>query len=148
MPTWLKVVLVLVAVGVVAVVLLIVGLVVLVNDSTANAVKVSDRLVADIQADNAPAAYGLTSPGFRQVATESQLAQVMTRVSPALQGTTGIVDRAIAAATGHPTEAVIVYTVHTSTGTKYIRVVLLDDHPWQVLNFRSSSTPLNTASGG
>jgi hypothetical protein len=147
MPTWLKVLLVVIGAGVVIVILLIVALVILFKDTTADAEKVSTQLVADIQRDNVPAAYRLTSPAFRQVTTEAQLSQVMAQVSPDLQGTTGISGRALDASTGRPSEAVIVYTVDTASGTRYIRVVLIDDHPWQVLNFRSSSTPLSTSSG-
>jgi hypothetical protein len=147
MATWLKVVLITGGAVVVLVVLLVVGLVLLVNHTTADAVKVSNQLVADIQTDNPTAAYRLTSPAFRNVTTPTQLAQVIGTVSPALQGNASVSGRAIDASTGHADEAVIVYRVDTDHGTRYIRVVLVDDHPWQVLNFRSSSTPLSTSSG-
>jgi hypothetical protein len=75
-------------VGVVVVVLLVVGIFVLVDKTTSQAVKVSNLLVADIQGDNPRAAYAPAAPAFHAATTESQLAQIIAQVSPALEAKT------------------------------------------------------------
>ncbi len=135
LPKWLKIV----GIVVIVILLLIVLLVLLVNLAANNAVNVSNQLVADIQTNNESGAYNLTTSGFKKATSSSQLSSLLNRVSPALQGQTHIVGKAINTVSGQPEEAVIVYSVSTGSGTKYIRVVLYNNHPWQVQNFRTSN---------
>jgi hypothetical protein len=127
-----------------AVVFLIIGIFVL-NQSTKDAEVVSNKFLADIQSNNASAAYGLTTPTFQKIESESKLADLFSQISPDLKGSDSVVGKAVYKTSGSPDEAVLVYKVKISTGTNYIRFVLLDNKPWQVLNFRASSTLLNTA---
>ena len=142
LPIWVKIILIVIVV----LVLFFVGVFIFTNLATRNAVKVSDQFVADIQANNETAAYSLTNSGFRQSTSEQQLTDILNQASPALQGKATITAKAINKVSGRPNVAVIVYSVSTSDGTKYIRVVLQDDHPWQVYNFRSSNTRLDANS--
>ena len=141
-PRWLKIVgtvLIIVAIA-------LVTLFFIVGQATKNASKVSDKLVADIQSNNETAAYVLTSPNFKQASSQADLTALMNRISPLLQGKAKVIGRSINKASGQPNQAIIVYSVATKAGTKYIRIVLQDNHPWQVYNFRSSDTLLSVSS--
>jgi predicted PurR-regulated permease PerM len=141
-PKWLKII----CIVVVVFVLLIVGVFLISHEATENAVKISNKLVTDIQTDNASAAYSLTTAGFKQTSSQAELTQIIGQISPALQGTYKTTSRSIVKIKNQPDEAIIVYTVKTDAGNKYIRVVLQDNTMWQVLNFRSSNTPLSGSS--
>jgi len=142
-PTWLKIA----SVVVVIIILFFVGIFVFVNEATKAPEKVSNEWVADIQTDNSSAAYSLTTSAFRNSTSQEELAEIIGSVSPALQGKTNVIGKAVNSASGQPEEAIIVYTVSTSNGTKYIRVVLYkNNNVWQVQNFRSSNTALNISS--
>lgn len=105
--------------------------------------KISDQFVNDVQSSNTSAAYALTSKGFQEATTEEQLDTLVKRVGPVLQGEEKVSGRAIEKSTGSPQTAVLVYEVKTSDGTKYMKVELQKDgNTWQVVNFRSSDTPL------
>jgi predicted PurR-regulated permease PerM len=139
-PKWLKVILIII----VAIVLFFVVVINYVDQSTKNAVKVSNQFISDMQTNNDSAAYSLTSPDFQKVTTSAQLAKALNGVSPYLQGTPTVVYKTINKLSGQPSQSTINYTLQTSKGTKYIQVVLQDNNPWQILNFQSSSTPFAT----
>ncbi|MEO8785074.1 MAG: hypothetical protein ABI221_02015 [Candidatus Saccharimonadales bacterium] len=139
-PTWLKVVLGIVA----ALIIVIVAIFVVVGQATKSAAKVSDQFVTDLQADKPSDAYQLASADFRSVTDQDQLSKLFDSVSPALQGKTTITGRAINKGGGKNT-VVIVYSVATSAGTKYMRLTLIlqKDATWKVEGFKSSDTPLD-----
>lgn len=141
-PKWLIVV----GIVVLVIILFFVGLAIITNMAARNAVKVSDSLLSDLQANNESAAYSLTTPAFRNATSGAQLAATLSSLSPLYQGKYHIVGKAINKTSGQPEEAIIVYAVSTANGTKYVRVVLYNNNPWQVQNFRTSPTPLTTAS--
>lgn len=102
--------------------------------------KVSDQFVNDIQSSNTSAAYALTSEAFKQATSEEQLDQLVKGLSPVLQGEETITGRVIKKSTSGVQAAALVYSVKTTDGTKYIRVVLQEtNNVWQVTNFRSSN---------
>ncbi|MFZ1802047.1 MAG: hypothetical protein WAW62_00010 [Candidatus Saccharimonas aalborgensis] len=138
-PRWL-VVLISVIFG-----LLIVGgvIFVVVMNMTDAPKKVSDEFVNDVQSANTEAAYALTSEGFRGATSKDDLDAIIKQVSPALQGEEKTTARSVEAAAGSSQKAVIVYTVDTSSGTKYIRVILeKNGDNWRVMSFRSSNSSL------
>jgi predicted PurR-regulated permease PerM len=141
-PKWLKVI----AVIIVILVLFFLSVFLLANQATKNAVKVSNQLVSDIQTNDTTAAYTLTAPDFQKATSQDQMSQILAGISPALQGTVKVTGKAIRKVSGQPNQATIIYTIQTNGDTKYIRVVLQGNNPWQVLNFRSSDTPLDTSS--
>jgi hypothetical protein len=138
-PTWLKALLAVIIVLVVVVV----GLDLVVNQATKNAVKVSDQFVTDVQANNVGPAYALTAPEFKKADTQTEFDQIIGKIYLALQGTTSVTGKTINKSTGKPDQVVIVYSVKTSAGTKYIQTVLQDNSTWQVLVFRTSGKPLS-----
>ncbi len=141
LPKWLKVVLAAVA----AFVIFFVVVFFIVGAATKDAVKVSDRLVADIQSKNSSDAYSLVSQAFKDTSSEEDLATTIDDVSPVLQGKAKATEKKVGKNTGSKEQAIIIYTIDTSDGKKYIRVVLQKDSTWQVVNFRSSDTPLDTS---
>lgn len=144
-PIWLIILFIIIAL--IIVIVLFFGAAFLITyQTTKNAETISNQFVSDIQSDNVNAAYNLTSPAFKQVASKSQLSQVFSQVSPILQGSTNVTGRSISKVAGQPDQATIVYSVKTKQGTKYIRVVMQDNHSWQVLNFRSSDYYLSSTS--
>jgi hypothetical protein len=138
----LKIFLIVVAV----IVLFFVGVFLITNQATKGAVTVSDKLIADLQNNDESAAYSLTSTAFRQTTSDSDLKQLFDRISPTLQGKAKVTAKAFNKTAGHPTQAVIVYAIDTADGTKYVRVSLQDNSPWQVIGFRSSASRLDTSS--
>jgi hypothetical protein len=141
MPKWLKVVSVVVIVVIVAVATIFV----LVNEATKAPQKISDRFVNDLQSGDTSAAYALTSSAFQATTTQDQLDTTFKQVSPLLQGQEKVTGRKIETSTGTPTTAILVYTVPTSGGDKYIKVELQQNGGvWQVIFFRSSETLLDT----
>lgn len=139
---WLKVVGIAVA-GFVAV---IVGAIIFAYLSTNAPKKISDQFVNYVQSDNSDGAYSLTSSSFRDVTSKDELEQAVKQIGPLLQGEEKVTGRAIRKYSGLPSTAVIVYSIGTSDGTKYIKVELQENSgAWQVLNFRSSENPLDTS---
>lgn len=125
-------------------VILVVGVVVFVGNATSEAVKVSDKYVSDIQTNNPEDAYNLMSSAAQQATPKSDLQTAFSQVSSVLQGDKKITARKIVKSNGAE-EAIVVYSINTSSGTKYIRVVLdKSGNEWKVLNFRSSDTALDT----
>lgn len=141
-PKWLKVVGVIVA----AFIVLIVAGVLVANIATRAPQKVSDQFISDIQAGNTPAAYALTSKAFQQTTSQDQLNTIIEQVGPVLKGQVKVTGRNIQKSTGIPTTSVLVYTDKTSSnGTHYIKTELQKNSGvWQIINFRSSATPLST----
>ncbi|MEO8104903.1 MAG: hypothetical protein ABI602_01025 [Candidatus Saccharibacteria bacterium] len=140
-PTWLKVV------GVIAglfVVILVFAAVTAISATKAPQ-KVSDQFVNDVQSDNASGAFALTSDSFQKATDQQQLDNLIKQAGPALQGEEKVVGRAIHKTTGIPETAVLVYTVKTTNGTKYIKTELQKSGDvWQIVNFKSSSKSLDT----
>jgi hypothetical protein len=138
-PTWVKILFIVI----ILLIALVGGLAVIVNNATKNAVKVSNQFVADVQVNNDNAAYGLTAPAFKKADTQGQFTQIISNVYLALQGPVSVTGKTINKTGGQPDQAVIVYSVKTSAGTKYIQTVLQDNTTWQVLAFRSSDKPFS-----
>ena len=111
-------------------------------NNTGNASATSDKFVSAIQKDDPEAAYNLTNNDFRQATNKSQVENIFNTVSPALQGKSKIIARK-AETKNNKSYSAIVYSIETSNGTKYIRVVLQKDkNDWKVVNFRSSESKL------
>ncbi|MBL8159668.1 hypothetical protein JNJ66_04375 [Candidatus Saccharibacteria bacterium] len=116
----------------------------LVGNATKDAEIVSNQVVNAIQAEDAGTIYDLASGDFKRATSEAQLEEIVSSISPALQGEESISGRTIKNDNGREM-ASIVYTIATGSGTVYVRVVLeKDGGEWRVINFRSSETPLKT----
>lgn len=137
-PLWLKIIGVLFAV----IIAFVVVTVIFTNQSTKGASTVGDQLVASIQADKPEEGYQLAAPAFKQATNEDSFNGIVDRISPALQGSVSKTGKSIYKKSGQPDQAVIIYTIKTDKGTMYLRVILQDNKPWQVLNFESSPTKL------
>lgn len=140
-PKWVKVI------GIMLIVFIAVIIIaaVVTTSATKAPQKVSDTFVNNFQASNTKAAYDLTSDSFKTATTQEQLEKLIQRVGPVVQGEEKVIGRSIQKASGKSTTAVILYSVNTSNGTKYIKVGLQKNGDvWQVVNFRSSDNPLDT----
>jgi len=142
-----RIILIVVAAVIVLGIALIGGLVLLVNNSTADAQKVSDQLVSAVQAGDGKAAYALTGPSFREATTEAQLTELVTQLSKLVkQGERSPDAKAINASTNNGKIAVFTYTMDGTGGSPvYFKTQIRDEQGrWQVMNFRSSETKLGT----
>lgn len=140
-PKWVKVI------GVILIVFvaLIITAAIVTAGATKAPQKVSDTFVNNFQSSNTKAAYDLTSDSFKTATSQEQLEKLIQRVGPVVQGEEKVIGRSIQKASGKSTTAVIVYSVNTLNGTKYIKVGLQKNGDvWQVVNFRSSDNPLDT----
>ncbi len=123
------------------------GLFLLVNESTKDAQKVSDQLVAAVQKGDGAAAYALTGPAFREATTEADMNEVVKNLSTLVtreeRSPSG---KAINASTDNGKIAVFVYKMEGANGDPvYFKTQIRDeDDGWQVMNFRSSETKLGT----
>jgi hypothetical protein len=123
------------------------GLFLLVNESTKDAQKVSDQLVTAIQTGDGAAAYALTGPSFRDATTEGEVTELVNRLSTLVTQEKRSPDqKAINASTDSGKIAVFVYTMKGVNGSPvYFKTQVRDeDGRWQVLNFRSSESKLDT----
>lgn len=141
-PLWFKIAII--AAGV-CLILTIAGFVTLfyfVGSATKSAEKVSNQLVASVQADDPNAAYAITSSEFQTSTTSEELDVALEQISPLLQGKTTIVARKVVKENDKEL-VVLVYSVATKDGTKYLRVILQKvDGQWKVYNFRASEKEL------
>lgn len=144
-PKWLKIVLIVFGCFIaLAIIGAVIGGVVAVSATKAPQ-KVSDQFVNDVQSGDTSAAYALTSSSFQGATSQDQLDTLIKRIGPLVQGQEKITGRTIAKSTGIPTTAVLVYSVPTSNGTKYIKTELQKNNStWQIINFRSDDKPLDT----
>jgi uncharacterized membrane protein YvbJ len=114
---------------------------------TKNATQVSDQVISAVQTNDPKKVYELSSDTFRASTSEEQLVEIMNSVSPAFQGTARITTRSIQKNANGTQQAIIIYTVDTRSGKKYIRVVLQKKgSSWKVVNFRTSDKVLDTSS--
>lgn len=115
--------------------------------NTTNAPKqISDQFVNSIQSGNTEESYKLTSNAFKEATSIDSLENIINQIRPSLQGEEKTIARSIKASTGNKDTAVIVYKVDTSEGSNYIKVVLQKNNDtWEVLNFRSSDTELDSS---
>ena len=140
-PKWLKIV------GIIILVFVVIIAITAVTATTATKApqKISDQFVKDVQTGDTSAAYNLTSKTFQDATSQDQLDSLVKQVGPALQGEEKVSGRAIEKSAGVPTTAVLVYTVKTTNGDKYIKVELQQNsNVWQVINFKSDDKPLDT----
>lgn len=123
-----------------AIVAVFIVLIVVVNAATSAPVKVSNELIADIQAKNSSAAYSLLSSGAQGVAPADQFKQVVDQIGPILSGKPKMISKEISGETGSAATAKVVYEIKGTDGVTYKITVNLtkENGQWKVLNFDSS----------
>lgn len=123
----------------VAAVAVIVGLVLITNAATREPVKVSNQLVASIQAKNAPLAYALMSSGAKDVTDAQDFASMVNQIGPILTGKPNMKSKEVSAKTGSASTAKVVYEIGGNDGLVYVFTVNLvkENDLWKVLNFES-----------
>jgi flagellar basal body-associated protein FliL len=122
------------------------GIYLVVDQSTKDAQKVSDQLVAAVQEGDGPAAYALTGPSFRAATTEAQLSELVKNLSTVVtRDTSSAKQKAISVSTDNGKIAVFVYTMKgTGGGPIYFKTQIREeDGRWQVMSFRSSESKLS-----
>jgi hypothetical protein len=143
-----KIVLIVVAAAFVAMALLIGGCFLLVSESTEDAQKVSDQMIAAIQAGDGAQAWSLAGPTFRGVTTEAELTQLAQGLSPLVaKDKVSPSGKLISASTDSGKIAVFVYEMEPASGDGEIwfKTQIRDEGgTWQVLSFRSSESELDT----
>jgi len=114
--------------------------------ATKDAQIISDKFIADVQSNSPDSAYSLTSDAFKKATSQDQLSSVITSAGPQLQGKFTITGRNIMKSSTIPETAVLVYSVNTTSGTKYIKTELQKNgNVWQIISFKSSNSALDTA---
>jgi hypothetical protein len=146
-PIWLIVLIGLGVAGFAVLALSVVANYLHVAGETNDAVKVSNQFVADIQSNNANAAYSLTTSAYRQHYSLTSLTQQIKQLSPVLQNKANISAKELyiwSNSSNHPNEAVTVYKIaaKTKSGFAYIRTGVEEGKPWQVGGFDISSSAL------
>lgn len=133
---WKKIVLIAVAV----VVVLFVILILVVESTTSAPKKVSDELVADIQAKNSDAAYSLFSSQAKTAVSQSELNTIVDQIGPILNGSPKTISKDIKGETGSAASATVVYDIKGSDNITYKFTVNLvkDNSDWKILNFESA----------
>lgn len=132
---WKKIILVIVA----AIVVLFVILLLVVVNATNAPKKISDELVADIQAKNSNAAYSLFSTAAKTATSQSDLNGIIDQLGPLLNGAPKTVSKEVKGETGSAASATVVYDIHGSDGLTHRLTVNLvkDGSDWKILNFES-----------
>jgi hypothetical protein len=142
-----KIILIVIASLVALIVMAGLGIYLLVDRSTAEAQKVSDQLIVAVQNGDGAAAYALAAPSFRAVTTEAQLGELVKTLSPLVTKDKPSTDqKSINVSTGNGKIAVFVYTMSARDGGSiYFKTQIREEGGrWQVMNFRSSLSKLNT----
>lgn len=122
-----------------AIIAFIVGLVIFAFVATDAPVNISNKLIANIQAQDATAAYALLSSDAQDVTDSQDFAAAVDQIGPILDGKPKLVSRAIAAETGNHNTATVVYNIAGSDGLDYKFTVKLteNDGKWEVDSFES-----------
>lgn len=120
------------------------GIYLVVDQTTEEAQKVSDQLVAAVQRGDGAAAYALTGPSFRSATTERQLSDLVKNLSTLVTQKRSVKEKSINVSTGSGKIAVFVYTMNaTGGGSIYFKTqIRKEDGRWQVMSFRSSRSEL------
>jgi len=107
--------------------------------ATAAAVKVADEFVGYIQDAKPAEAYDLFSKQAKEVVPQDQFAELVSQISPILNGEKKIISRAISDGTSQETASKITYKIPGSDGDTYVMEVQLlkEDGEWMVLNFET-----------
>ena len=129
-----------VGVGLVITAIFVVAIVFVVN-GIHDAENVSNQFMNDLQNQNVPAAYALTSSGFQATTSESQLANVVTQVGDVFSEPRHIVSSRLETSTSVGTYTDIVYEAD-GTQTTYIDVRLVKQGGnWRVLFVGPTTQP-------
>lgn len=109
------------------------------NAATSAPVKVSNQLVADIQAVNGASAYTLLSSSAKNVTDPQEFNATVDHIGPILNGTPKMKSKEVKGETGTSATAKVVYSIHGSDGLTYTFTVNLvkEGSDWKVLNFAS-----------
>jgi outer membrane lipoprotein-sorting protein len=132
--------------GVIAAV--IVALVLIANAATAAPVKVSNQLIANIQAKNATQAYDLLSQGAKNATDPQTFLATVNQIGPILTGKPDMKSKEVNAQTGSASTAKVVYEIKGNDGLTYLFTVNLikEGDKWKVLNFESTKKSGSTTS--
>lgn len=128
----------LVAFGIVVAV--IAALVIIANGATAEPVKVSNQLIANIQAKNATQAYDLLSQEAKNATDPQAFLATVNQIGPILTGKPDMQSKEVNAQTGSASTAKVVYEIKGNDGLTYLFTVNLvkEGDKWKVLNFEST----------
>lgn len=123
-----------------AIVAIIAVLLIIINAATAAPVKVSNQLVADIQAKNATSAYSLLSKEAKNATDPQAFQATVDQIGPILTGKPNMKSKEVNAQTGNASTAKVVYEIQGNDGLVYVFTVNLvkEDDSWKVMNFEST----------
>jgi len=123
-----------------SIIIFIIALIAIVTISTSAPVKVSDELVADIQANNATAAYQLLANEAKNTISSDDFKATIAQISPILTGKPDMQSKDINADSNSLTSAKVIYKIAGSDGITYKFTVNLVEvnKEWKVLNFEST----------
>ena len=115
----------------------IVALTVIVNISTTAPLRLSDELIANIQANKATAAYNLLSDDVKPTIDTGDFATIIEQLSSTLTGDPEVKTKEIGNGSSASNSAKIVYKITGSDNSTYNFTVNLTEknNNWKVLNF-------------
>jgi hypothetical protein len=142
-----KIILLVVGILITLVILIGGGLYLLVNESTEDAQKVSDDLVAAVQAGDGDKVWALSGPAFQKATTQAEVDELVQRLSQLVTKEKVSPDgKSINASTNSGSVAVFTYTLKgNGRGPVYFKTQIQDEDGWKVLSFRSAETKLDTS---
>jgi hypothetical protein len=110
------------------------------------ATEVSQVFVDSLQKNAPKTTYKYTSAEFRAGTKLEQLTQIFNALSHEYQGTAKVTARKLQTNASGTEQAIVIYTIDTSAGKRFVRIVLEKHHGWHITNFRTSETALDTSS--
>lgn len=110
--------------------------------------RVGNRLVGAVIANNVEAAFAETGADFRKSTNQQQLSERLDELRHYFKnGRYSIIDRASFASPGQPAIASIVYTIRANDSDYYLRVLVEEEttNNWKVTNFMVSKNELKAS---
>lgn len=122
-----------------AIAVVIILIVATANSATQAPLKVSNELVADIQAKNSSAAYSLFSSDAKAAVNASDFGSVVNQIGPILTGKPKLISKEVFGETGKAATAKVVYEIKGTDNNTYVFTVNLtkDNGQWKAVNFDS-----------
>lgn len=144
-PKWLKALMIAIPSILVALVLFIIGITLIVNHSTRNAVKVSNTIVDSLQANDASTIIRLEATSFSSDGTtDDDIRNMVEALSPQVQGEEKIIAKHIESLNGQTSAAIVYSVTPANSSTIYIKITLTKESDvWKFARIDTSATKLD-----
>ncbi len=103
--------------------------------------KTSERAIAAIRANDSAALYNLYAVETKQTTSQGDVDALVSRLTPAAQGSSTIVNRSVATTEDGNIKATLDYKLNNGQSNHYIRVTSVRDSGWRITAIDDSTTP-------